>query len=184
MTVFRMISLAAALLLTSCESGSDQSTQTTQAPVALDAGRMLVFKKQKKEGSQVFSMFCASCHGEDGKGGGKYPPLQGSDIVQGDLRRLLLLVHKGAYGELVVDGVSYGEEQMPAWGAQLTPDKTAALFTYLRSAWGNQGQGDAALEPVDEADIIRWSEQISDVKEPLPFEEIQGEKWKSYYDAP
>jgi mono/diheme cytochrome c family protein len=102
-------------------------------------------------GAKIYSQNCASCH--QGNGGGQpgtYPPLDGSEWVQGSKLRLTALLLKGLQGPLTVKGASYGAAVMPAQEAVLTPDKLANLMTYLRSAWTNK-QGPVTEDEVNAA---------------------------------
>ncbi len=90
-------------------------------------------------GAKVYGQNCASCHQGNGGGSpGTYPPLAGSDWVQGSKLRLAALLLKGLQGPVSVSGApgTFGVSVMPAQEAALTPDKLADLMTYLRSAWG------------------------------------------------
>ncbi len=84
---------------------------------------------------------CQVCHQPDGNGNQQYPPLAGSDWVVGDeasqarLSRILLY---GINGPLEVNQTTYNG-QMPAWGGQLKDYQIAAVLTYIRQEWGNQG---------------------------------------------
>jgi mono/diheme cytochrome c family protein len=91
-------------------------------------------------GAQVYSQNCASCHQGTGAGQpGTYPPLAGSEWVIGSKARLAAILLKGLQGPITVKGASYGTAVMPPWEASITPDKMAALMTYLRgnTQWGN-----------------------------------------------
>ena len=60
---------------------------------------------QADRGKKVFSANCATCHQANGLGvTGQYPPLAGSEYVNGGTRRLGMIVLKGLQGPLTVKG--------------------------------------------------------------------------------
>ena len=120
-----------------------------------------------QDGQQLFSLYCAACHGADGKGatGGTFPPLAGSRYIAGDADRAVKIVLKGLTGPVDVLGKTYNLE-MPPQGAVLPDDQLAAILTYVRSAWGNQ----AGALTADKVKAIRTS--IDDRKTPWTAEEI------------
>ncbi|WP_193212438.1 PA14 domain-containing protein [Luteolibacter marinus] len=96
---------------------------------------------QAQDGGQLFSLYCAACHGADGKGatGGQFPPLAGSDWVHGNAARAVEIVLRGLHGEIHVDGRTFNLE-MPPQGAVLADDQIAAILTHVRSSWGNKAE--------------------------------------------
>ena len=93
-----------------------------------------------EKGAKIYSANCATCHQANGVGvAGQYPPLAGSDIVNGGSRRHVMIVLKGLQGPLTVKGQHYGSAVMQPWEKTLTDEKIADVITYERSAWGNKG---------------------------------------------
>ncbi len=92
-----------------------------------------------QDGGQLFTLYCAACHGADGNGatGGAFPPLAGSPWVGGDPDRSVKVVLHGLHGPVDVLGKTYNLE-MPPQGAMLPDDQVAAILTFVRSSWGNQ----------------------------------------------
>ena len=92
-----------------------------------------------QDGGQLYTLYCSACHGPDGKGatGGPFPPLAGSDWVQGEAARAVKIVLHGLHGEVEVDGRKFNLE-MPPQGGVLPDDQIAAILTYARSSWGNK----------------------------------------------
>ncbi len=89
------------------------------------------------KGAQVFTQNCAGCHQANGQGqAGVFPPLAGSEIVNGDKVRVGHIVLYGLQGNVKVKGANYSG-MMPAWKGQLTDADIAAVLTYIRSSWGN-----------------------------------------------
>ena len=79
---------------------------------------------------------CQACHGVDGKGvAGNYPSLVGNAVMNTDAA--ITLVLRGA--ERGVLSSSPWNGQMPAFADQLADHEIAAVLTWVRSQWGNQG---------------------------------------------
>jgi len=107
---------------------------------------------QADRGKKIYSANCAVCHQPDGMGaaGQGYPPLAGSEWVDGGTKRLGMIVLKGLQGPITVKGVQYGTAVMQPWDKTLNDAKIADVLTYIRQAWGNKGgpvttEGVAAL---------------------------------------
>jgi mono/diheme cytochrome c family protein len=92
-------------------------------------------------GKKIFSANCAVCHQPNGQGaaGQGYPPLAGSEIVNGGSKRVAMIVLKGLQGPITVKGVKYGTAVMQPWEKTLTDAKIADVITYIRQEWGNKG---------------------------------------------
>ena len=91
------------------------------------------------DGKAVFAAQCVACHQATGKGlPGVFPPLDGSEWVQGDARTLANILLHGITGELSVAGTSYNGA-MPAF-AQLGDAELAAVATFIRSNWSNKAE--------------------------------------------
>jgi len=90
------------------------------------------------KGQTIYAANCAGCHQANGMGTpGAFPPLAGSEYVNGDNKRLGHILLYGANGQMTVKGASYSG-QMPAWKGQLSNTDIANVLTYVRSAWGNK----------------------------------------------
>jgi len=95
---------------------------------------------QADRGKKIFSANCATCHQANGLGvTGQYPPLAGSEYVNGGTRRIGMIVLKGLQGPLTVKGQSFGTAVMQPWDKTLTDAKIADVLTYVRQEWGNKG---------------------------------------------
>jgi mono/diheme cytochrome c family protein len=102
-------------------------------------------------GQAYFTQNCAVCHQAAGVGvPGQYPPLAGSEYVNGGSRRLGMILLKGLQGPVTVEGKQFGAAAMPAWGTSLTDKKIAAILTYVRQAWGNKG-GEITTDQIADA---------------------------------
>jgi glucose/arabinose dehydrogenase/cytochrome c553 len=96
----------------------------------LDRGKFLAAAK-------VYTTYCAACHQRDGKGdGNRFPPLAGSEWVNGDKSKLISVILNGLQGPVQVKGLPYNEV-MPAHGGFLKDDEIAQVVTYIKSNFGN-----------------------------------------------
>ena len=95
------------------------------------------------DGKAVFSAQCVACHQATGKGlPGVFPPLDGSEWVQGDARTLANILLHGINGKITVAGTDYNGA-MPAF-QQLGDAELAAVATYIRKEWSNKAEPLAA----------------------------------------
>ena len=109
----------------------------TLAATALASTTLGAQAKAPRTGQQIFSTTCAACHQAQGEGTDVYPPLAGSEWVNGAESRLVRIVMHGLQGDVEVQGQSYNGA-MPAWGPSLSDAEIAAVLTYLRASFGNQ----------------------------------------------
>ena len=90
-------------------------------------------------GKVYFTQNCVACHQANAAGiPGTYPPLAGSEYVNGGSQRLGMILLKGLQGVLTVEGHQFNGA-MPAWGTTLTDKKIADILTYVRGDFGNHG---------------------------------------------
>lgn len=92
-------------------------------------------------GKSVYGTVCAACHQGNGQGlPGAFPPLAGSEWVVGSEERAIRIVLHGLQGPIKVKGTDF-VGAMPAAGPgsgfNLSPEKVAAVLTYIRQEWGN-----------------------------------------------
>lgn len=129
-------------------TGAEQATELTPA----------------QKGAKIFSANCATCHQPTGLGvAGQYPPLAGSEYVNGGTRRLGMILLKGLQGPLTVKGAQFGSAVMQPWEKTLTDQKIAEVLTYVRQEWGNTGgpvapEGIAALRKALAGRTESWGE--------------------------
>lgn len=102
-------------------------------------------------GAEVFAReaHCATCHQPNGEGlAPAYPPLAGSEWVQGSDERLIKLTLHGLWGDITVKGKHYGPEggvpPMTRFAELLNDEEVAAVLTYVRNSWGNK---EPAIQP-------------------------------------
>lgn len=95
-----------------------------------------LFKEKPIPGKRLYNTYCASCHQRDGKGDGqRFPPLAGSEWVNGDKDKLLKIILKGASGPMKVNGIVYNNV-MPAFGF-LREQDVNELITFIRNEFGS-----------------------------------------------
>jgi mono/diheme cytochrome c family protein len=91
-------------------------------------------------GGKLYNTYCATCHQSDGKGDGtRFPPLENSEYVKGDRRRLISIVLNGLSGPITVNGVGYNEVMPP--NSYLSNDQIALILTYVRANFKNNLTG-------------------------------------------
>lgn len=91
-------------------------------------------------GAKLYNTYCATCHQADGKGDGtRFPPLENSEYIKGDKRRLINIVLNGLSGPITVNRVGYNEV-MPA-NSYLSDDQVALILTYVRANFKNNLTG-------------------------------------------
>lgn len=86
--------------------------------------------------------YCTTCHQPDGKGltASGFPPLTANKWVLGSEDRLIKLALKGLLGPIEVSGKKYpGQVPMTPFGGLLNDEEMAAVLTYVRNSFGNQG---------------------------------------------
>ena len=87
---------------------------------------------------------CATCHQPDGKGMANiYPPLAKSEWIDDD-ERLIKITLKGLHGPLEVAGLHFdpskGIPPMMGFAGMLNDIEMAAVLTYVRQSFGNDGE--------------------------------------------
>ncbi|MFL6520591.1 MAG: c-type cytochrome [Chthoniobacterales bacterium] len=112
---------------------------------------------QAERGKKIFSANCAVCHQPNGLGAQSqgYPPLAGSEIVNGGSRRPGMIVLKGLQGPITVKGMQFGTAVMQPWDKTLTDAKIADVLTYIRQEWGNKAS------PVSTAQITALRKELA-----------------------
>jgi mono/diheme cytochrome c family protein len=97
-------------------------------------------KESIKRGKEVYTMYCQSCHMEDGKGTPDVnPPLAKADYIKKPAKTLIGIVLKGQSGEVTVNGKTYNG--MMAAQDYLTDTEIADVLNYVRNSWGNKIPG-------------------------------------------
>lgn len=128
----------------SAPAASGDTAVHTAEVAAGNAGELMA------KGEAVYLANCAACHQPNGKGlAGAFPPLAGSDFLQGNRREVMATALFGRSGPITVNGVEYNGV-MPSLGHLADADLAAAL-SYVFGAWGNGG----AAVSVEEVTALR-----------------------------
>jgi mono/diheme cytochrome c family protein len=97
-------------------------------------------------GKIQFQTVCITCHQANGMGQpGIYPPLAGSEWVNGPPEPVIKIVVYGLSGDIHVQGKVFNAAAMPVFGMvgdsmyHWNDEKIAAVLTYVRQEWGNKG---------------------------------------------
>lgn len=113
------------------------------------------------DGKAIFAAQCAACHQATGKGlPGVFPPLDGSEWVQGAPKVVANILLHGITGEITVEGQKY-QGAMPSF-AQLSDAELAGVASFVRSNWSNKA------EPIG-ADLFAQERKAS-ASRSTPFE--------------
>jgi mono/diheme cytochrome c family protein len=102
-------------------------------------------------GKSAYNGVCITCHQPTGVGvAGVYPPLAGSEWVNGPSSRVIRIVLYGLKGDIHVQGHVFSAAAMPVFGRvansayNWNDAKIAAVLTYVRQEWGNKGDAVSA----------------------------------------
>ena len=90
-------------------------------------------------GAHTYVTRCASCHGLDGKGQAEWmPPLAGATSMLAKENASAINITLNGSQRIVAAGVP-DAYRMPAFREQLSDQEIAAVLSFARTAWGNQG---------------------------------------------
>jgi mono/diheme cytochrome c family protein len=124
------------------QASSGAPTATAAAAAARGAG-----PSAPEAGARIYSGNCVPCHQQNGGGiPSVYPSLAGSPVVLGDPAQLALWVIKGQRPPSMPAGRYPTQMLQFGW---MRPADAAALFSYLRSNFGN------SAAPVDAAAVAK-----------------------------
>ena len=142
--VLFILVLAAALVACSAKKKPAQPQASLDASAATAAA---ADASAAHTGARIYSGNCVPCHQQTGLGiAGVYPSLAGSPVVLGDPAQLALWVIKGQRPASMPAGRYPTQMLQFGW---MKPADAAALFSYLRSNFGN------SASPVDAAAVAK-----------------------------
>lgn len=105
-----------------------------------DVAQVAWIDQWMSDGKKVYAN-CVACHQGSGLGvTGQFPPLVGSEWVDGGTTRLGAILLHGINGPFKVAGRSYNQ-LMPGWNT-LGDDKIAQVITYIRREFGSLPEGE------------------------------------------
>lgn len=120
-----------------------------------------------KDGKKVYGN-CIACHQASGLGiPGQFPPLIGSEWVDGGTTRIGAILLHGINGSFKVGGQAYNG-LMPAWST-LPDEKIAQVATYVRREFGSLPEGQDGVVTTEMIKAAR--EQFSG--RVLPYQEAE-----------
>lgn len=132
-------SLFLAALLVGCQG----EEQTSETPMDSKASGSAISTVQGGQGDAVagkvlFEANCAACHGTNGEGvPGTFPPMVGTERVNGPADEHIKVVLNGLSGPITVKGEEYNGFMTPF--KHLSDQEIADIITYKRTSWGNTG---------------------------------------------
>jgi mono/diheme cytochrome c family protein len=147
MTTSRLTSvLVIGVLLSSlaaCGGDTSKSSTPDTAAAALPAPAATV-----ASAGEVEYQRCLACHQATGMGvPNAFPPLAGSEYVNGSADRMVAIIIHGLQGPITVNGAEYNSAMMPyGTNVPMTDEQIAAVATYTRSSWGNTGSAVSAAD--------------------------------------
>ena len=117
----------------------EEETDEKTVPEHLKGDAIALFEK----GAQIYKRegYCQTCHQANGMGleASGFPPLAGTDWVNGDEEKLIKLTLRGLMGPIEVLGKSYpGQVPMTPFGGLLNDEEIAAVLTFVRNSFGNK----------------------------------------------
>lgn len=91
------------------------------------------------EGEKTYKSACGACHQPEGQGlAPTFPPLAGDPVANGGpVEEHITTVLNGLSGK-AINGVTYTGAMTP-FAAQLSDEQIAAVITFERNSWGNNG---------------------------------------------
>lgn len=120
------------------QGANDTAVHTAEVSAASVDGLMA-------KGEAIYLANCSACHQPSGVGlPGAFPPLAGSDYLQGDRKQVMAAALFGLSGPVTVNGVEYNGV-MPSLG-HLPDEDLAAALTYVLGSWGNNGSAVSVAE--------------------------------------
>jgi len=117
-------------------------------------------------GQAVYMRTCVACHQPNGKGiPAVFPPLEGSDWLDGDMTFLSKIVLRGLQGPVTVNGVAYNSVMAPLADTLKDPE-IADVLNYVRTTYGKGG-------PLATPEIVKAAREASaNQKQPYTAAEL------------
>ena len=101
--------------------------------------------KQPINDTAIYVTYCLPCHQNNGQGQeDRYPPLAGSEWVNGKNENLIRVILFGKQGEMQVNNKTYNQP-MPSHYF-LSDEQLARVISYIKNSFGNKGRKVNATE--------------------------------------
>jgi mono/diheme cytochrome c family protein len=114
----------------------DPLVYSEHANRAKPGATVVVALSRAQLGKKVFDTTCIACHQANGLGvPGQYPPLAGSEWVNGSEDRIIRIVLHGLNGPLKVGDKEYNNVMAPL--GSLKDEQIANVISYVRASFGN-----------------------------------------------
>ncbi|MFD2873097.1 PVC-type heme-binding CxxCH protein [Mucilaginibacter ximonensis] len=130
--------------------------------------------KYYPRGVAIFGTVCKTCHGEDGNGvTALAPPLNKSEIVNGDKTVMISILLKGLTGPVKINGHVYkapeisGEMPGFADNKDFSDDDLAQVMNFVRRSWQNKGS------KINAADVKALRAKLASRQKNFTIDELQ-----------
>ncbi|HWN95447.1 MAG TPA: c-type cytochrome [Methylomirabilota bacterium] len=96
------------------------------------------------KGKLLYLQHCVICHQGSGQGTpGTFPPLAKSDYLMAKPENGIRPIVEGLSGRITVNGSNYNNTMPPIL---ITDEQVAAVLTFVRNTWGNEGEAITAAQ--------------------------------------
>jgi mono/diheme cytochrome c family protein len=134
--IFILIIIVIITISFSSQNYSDFKKQYNKATCVIQQNKIQT-SLQPEEGIYIYQKYCLSCHQINGSGvPNMIPPLQKSDWVIGDKKKIISILMNGLQGEITVNDDIY-RNTMPKQD-YLTDEQIAKVLTYIRQNFENK----------------------------------------------
>jgi mono/diheme cytochrome c family protein len=124
------------------------------------------YKYDEKRGQRVYTQLCARCHIANGSGTMQFPPLAGSEIVQGDPSKALKIMVKGLKGKIERQGKTYNSV-MPSF--RMIPHKDLAhVLNFIRKSFGNK----VTTQDIHHVEVVKAKVDTITIKGPFQEKDL------------
>lgn len=154
------------------ESGDGRQYETSlpaQQAAQVSADGVPQDQVPEVDGRAVYARTCLACHQDNGDGvPGAFPPLAGSEWVNGDKMIPTKIVLKGLHMPITVKGQTFNSV-MPPFESMLKDEEVAAVVKYIRTSWGNQNSEFPSKE-----EVAKLREELKAKTDPWTAEELKN----------
>lgn len=175
------VGISAMLLFAACGGGDKTAAEAkpdsaaavaTAAPAAAPATAPAAAPATSNAAGEAAFARCIACHQTTGLGiPNVFPPLAGSEWVNGIVDRPIAILIHGLQGQIKVAGNTYTNAMMPyGTGAPMSDEEIAAVLTYVRSNFGNTASA------VTAADVARVRAATASRKTQLTQADLEAMK--------